>query len=189
MNEIELKFLLFVQEVFKNKFLDFFMPIVTKLGDAGIIWILTAVVLLFMPKFRKVGATMGLALCLGLLIANCGLKPLVQRVRPYDYLFNTTGENIKLLVAAQSDFSFPSGHTLASFESATVLLIANRRLGVYAMVLAVIIALSRIYLFMHYPSDVLFGALLGVGIGFLATYIVNKAIGTYKNRKAKKSTL
>lgn len=182
MNEFELKILLMVQEVFQCAFLDFFMPLITHLGDAGIFWIIVAVVLLFIPKYRKVGITMGVALLLGLLIVNCGLKPLVARVRPYDYLFQKTGETFKLLIAAQSDFSFPSGHTLASFESATVLYLFNKKIGIAAFVLAVLIALSRIYLFVHYPSDVLFSVILGVGIGLFATFAVNKLFDRSKVR-------
>ena len=180
MNEFELKILLWVQDVFQCAFLDFLMPRVTALGDAGIIWILAAIVLVLIPKCRKVGITMGVALVLGLLIVNCGLKPLVARIRPYDYLFQTTGENFKLLIAAQSDFSFPSGHTLASFESATVLLAYNRKAGIAAFVLATVIALSRIYLFVHYPSDVLFSVVLGIGIGLFAALAVNKLFYRFK---------
>ena len=182
MNDFELDILLWVQEVLKCAALDFVMPIVTRLGDAGIFWILVAVVLLFIPKCRKIGITMGVALMIGLLVVNCGLKPLVARVRPYDYLFLKTGETFNLLIGAESDFSFPSGHTLASFEAATVIWLFNRKWGFAADALAVMIALSRVYLFVHYPSDVLCSVILGIGFAHLARFIVDKIYDRFSGR-------
>ena len=179
MNDFELKLLIWVQDIFKCTVLDFFMPLVTRFGDAGIFWITVAVILLFIPKYRKIGITMGVALVVGLLVVNCGLKPLVARVRPYDYLFQKTGDTFALLIGAQSDFSFPSGHTLASFEAATVLFMFNRKFGVAAYFLAVLIAFSRVYLFVHYPSDVLFSVALGIGIAFFARFIVEKTFDRF----------
>lgn len=182
MNDFELKLLLWVQEVFQCAVLDFLMPLVTRLGDAGIFWITVAVVLLFIPKYRKIGITMGVALVIGLLVVNCGLKPLVARIRPYDLLLHKTGEVYPLLIGAQSDFSFPSGHTLASFEAATAIFLFNRKIGVAAYVVGVLIALSRIYLFVHYPSDVLFSVVLGIGIAYLSKFIVCRIFDRYVGR-------
>lgn len=185
MNEIELKILLWMRDVFQCAFLDWFMPLITKLGDEGIFWIAVAVVLLFIPKCRKAGAAIGLSLLIGLLIGNLTLKPLIARIRPYDLYYELNGEHIKLLIDAESSFSFPSGHTLASFEAATALLLNKRKLGIIALVLAILIAFSRMYLFVHYPTDILGGAVLGIGIGFLGSFIVNKAIELYKAKKAR----
>lgn len=187
MNGVELKILHWVQDMFQCGFFDWFMPLITRLGDEGIFWIIVAVVLLLIPKCRKAGAVVGVALLLGLFIGNLGLKPLIERMRPYDFFFETTGERIKLLIDAESSFSFPSGHTLASFEAATALLIHKRKLGKIAIVLAIIIGLSRIYLFVHYPTDVLCGAILGVGIAFLATFIVEKVIELFNKYVLKKA--
>lgn len=164
-------------------FLDFFMPLVTKLGDAGIFWIAVAVVLLFIPKYRKIGLSMGAALLMGLLVCNLTLKPLVARIRPYDLQLEQFGKTISLLVATPHDFSFPSGHTIASFEAATVLLLMNKKMGIPAMILAVLIAFSRLYLYVHYPTDVLASVVLGIGFAFLARFLVQKGYDLYHKKK------
>ena len=164
-------------------FLDAVMPVITVLGDAGIFWIAIAVVLLFFPKTRKIGLGMGAALIMGLLICNCMLKPLTARIRPYDYQLEHFGVTIKLLIEAQHDFSFPSGHTIASFEAATALLLGNKKLGIPAMILAVLIAFSRLYLYVHYPTDVLTSIVLGIGIAILGTFLVKKGYALWESRK------
>jgi len=164
-------------------FLDFVMPIITLLGDAGIFWIAVGVVLAFIPRYRKTGIAMLTALVIGLVVCNITLKPLVGRERPYDYQLKNFGITIDLLIEAQHDFSFPSGHTIASFEAATVLLINNRKLGIPAMVLAVLIAFSRMYLYVHYPTDVLASVILGIGIAYLGNFLVNKVFALWKSGK------
>ena len=166
-------------------FLNATMPIVTLLGDAGIFWIAIAVVLLFIPKYRKVGLGMGAALILGLLVCNVTLKPLCGRIRPYDYELEHFGTTIKLLIEAQHDFSFPSGHTIASFEAATVLWIHNKKVGVPALVLASLIAFSRLYLYVHYPTDVIESMILGIAFAYLGNWIVSKGYAAYEARRAK----
>ena len=168
-----------------NPVLDVVMPIITLLGDAGIFWIACAAVMLFIPKLRKTGLAMGAALVIGLLLCNVTLKPLVGRIRPYDFQMEHFGNEIKLLIDAQHDFSFPSGHTIASFEAATALLINNKKLGIPAMVLAVLIAFSRLYLYVHYPSDVLASVVLGIGIAFLGNFLVNKGYALWEAKKQK----
>ena len=155
-------------------FLDFLMPIITMFGDAGIFWIAWAAVLLIFPKTRKIGLSMGIALILGLLVCNLTLKPLVARIRPYAFQLEHFQKYIVLLVETPSDFSFPSGHTIASFEAATVLLIKNKKMGIPAMVLAVLIAFSRMYLYVHYPTDVLASVVLGVAFAFLGIFLADK---------------
>ncbi len=165
-------------------FLDFLMPLITLLGDAGIFWIAMAVVLLFFPKTRKIGLGMGAALLIGVLVCNVTLKPLVARIRPYDYQLEHFGKVIPLLIEAQHDFSFPSGHTIASFEAATVLMIHSKKAGIPALILATLIAFSRLYLYVHYPTDVLASVVLGIGIGFLGNWLVSKGYSLYESRKA-----
>ena len=165
-------------------FLDVTMPLITVLGNAGIFWILVAVILLCIPKYRKVGLSMGAALIMGLLICNITLKPLVARPRPYDFQLANFGRTIELLIATPHDFSFPSGHTLASFEAATVLCIHNKKLGIPAMILAALIAFSRLYLYVHYPTDVLFSVFLGLGIGILASWLVGKIWDKFQRNQA-----
>lgn len=182
MNVFELKILDFIQEHFKCALLDWFMPFITKLGDKGIFWIAVAVVLLFTKKYRKTGAMMGVALLLGLLVGNLALKPLVARVRPYDM----PGVNVELLVEHLADKSFPSGHALACFEAATVLMINDKRLGIPALIIAVLVALSRLYLYVHYPTDVIAGAVLGILFGFIACIIVNRVVKIYSEKRLAK---
>lgn len=178
MNEFEIKILDFIRERLACPFLDAVMPVITSLANGGIIWIITAVLLLIFKKSRKTGFSIALALITGLIIGNLILKNLVGRIRPYEF-----NEGVEILVARLSDFSFPSGHTLASFEAATVLLIRDKRLGVPALVLAVAIAFSRLYLYVHYPTDVLAGIILGVLIGIFACNTVDRLENRLSERK------
>ena len=148
-------------------FLDAVMPVITLLGNGGVFWILMAIVLVCIPKQRKTGFAMGAALFIGLIVCNITMKPLIARPRPYDYQLEHLGRTISLLITAPHDFSFPSGHTLASFEAATVLMLNNRKLGIPATILAALIAFSRLYLYVHYPTDVLGGAVVGVISGYI----------------------
>lgn len=150
-------------------FMDWLMPLITKFGDGGIFWIAVAVVLLFFKKTRKTGVMLAVSFILGLLVGNLILKPLVARVRPYD--INT---DVVLLVKALSDYSFPSGHTLVSFEAATVLLMVDRRFGIPALILGILVAFSRLYLYVHYPTDVLAGMVLGILFGVIAVLLVRR---------------
>ena len=163
-------------------FLDAVMPVITHLGDGGIFWIVLALTSLCLPKYRKTGLAMGLALLFGLILCNLLLKPLVGRIRPFDYQL-LQGKAIDLLIAAPKDFSFPSGHTIASFEAATALLLHNKKLGIPAMVLAALVAFSRLYLYVHYPTDVIASILLGVGLAFLGSWMVKNGFQIYENRK------
>ena len=167
----------------KCGFLDFLMPLITLLGDAGIFWIACSVVMILIPKTRKTGLALGISLLSGLLVCNVTLKPLVGRIRPYDYQWQFFQKEITLLVEGLHDYSFPSGHTIASFEAATALLIGNRKLGIPAMILAVLIAFSRLYLYVHYPTDVLASIVLGIGIAFLGTFLVKKSYSIWESRK------
>ena len=167
----------------KCGFLDFLMPLITLLGDAGIFWILCSVVMILIPKTRKTGLAMGISLFIGLLVCNVTLKPLVGRIRPYDYQWQFFQKEITLLVEGLHDFSFPSGHTIASFEAATALLIGNKKLGIPAMILAVLIAFSRLYLYVHYPTDVLVSVVLGIAFAFLGSYLVKLGYRLWEKRK------
>ena len=159
---IELSILDWIQTL-HTPFLDKIMVFITSLGDAGIIWIMLSIVLLLIPKTSKSGAVMVVALVVDVLLCNIVLKNLVARTRPYDV---NTG--VHLLVAKLHDYSFPSGHTAASFASVTALYLAGeKKLWKFALVLACLIAISRLYLYVHYPTDVLGGILFGVISGYL----------------------
>jgi undecaprenyl-diphosphatase len=178
----DLPILDWIQANLQSAFMDFIMPIITLFGDAGIFWIACAVVMLIFPKTRKIGLGMGFALVMGLLVCNIMLKPMVARMRPYDYQINVLKKSWsdilvagQLLVGKQSDFSFPSGHTIASFEACTVLMLGNKKLGIPATILAILIAFSRLYLYVHYPTDVLVSIVLGTLFGILG-WMISKAL-------------
>ena len=161
-----------------NPVLDTLMSAITRLGDAGIIWILLCVVLLILPRTRKSGAILMAALLVDLVVCNGILKPLVHRIRPFDV---KTG--IELLVKQPTDYSFPSGHTAASFASVMALYLAGeKKLWISALVLAVLIAFSRLYLYVHYPTDVLGGMIIGVISGALGHWLVQKAEESKKRK-------
>ena len=150
--------------------LDAMMCGITRLGDAGIIWILLCIVLLVLPKTRKSGVIVMAALLVDLVICNGILKPLVHRIRPFDV---RTG--IELLVKRPTDFSFPSGHTAASFASVMALYLAGeKKIWISSLGLAVLIAFSRLYLYVHYPTDVLGGVVAGLAAGALGYWQVKK---------------
>ena len=156
-----------------NPVLDTVMCGITRLGDAGIIWILLCIVLLVLPKTRKSGVILMAALLVDLVICNGILKPLVHRIRPFDV---RTG--IELLVKRPTDFSFPSGHTAASFASVMALYLAGeKKIWISSLGLAVLIAFSRLYLYVHYPTDVLGGIIFGCLSGWLGYHIVKFAEG------------
>ena len=167
----DLPILDWIQAHLQCGFLDFLMPVITLFGEDGIFWIAWAVLMLVLKKHRKTGLGMAFALILGLVVCNMTLKPLIGRIRPYDFQAQNFGITIKLLVDGLHDASFPSGHTIASFEAATVLLLNNKKMGIPAMILACLIAFSRLYLYVHYPTDVLVAIVLGIAFGFLGNWL------------------
>ena len=169
----DLPILEWIQAYLQSDFLDTVMPIITLFGEGGIFWIAWAVILLIIPKTRKIGLSMIIALLLGLLVCNLTLKPLVARVRPYDLQEQDFGVYINLLINRQSDFSFPSGHTIASFEAAVVLLKYSKKMGIPALILAILVSFSRLYLYVHYPSDVLVSVVLGTAFAFIGCALAN----------------
>ena len=181
----DLPILDWIQANLKNGFLDVAMRIITMFGDGGIFWIACAVILLCIPKTRKTGLGMGLALIMGLIVCNITLKPLVQRIRPYDFQQEYFQVTIQLLTERMHDYSFPSGHTIASFEAATVLLINNKKLGIPAMILAVLIAFSRLYLYVHYPTDVIFSIFAGILFAFIGNWLAGKIMARFPGKKGR----
>lgn len=171
----DLPILDWIQANLKSDLLDTVMPIITLFGDGGVFWIAIAVLLLCIPKTRKIGLGMGFALLMGLVVCNITLKPLVGRIRPYD-LQEQLGVTIPLLTERMHDYSFPSGHTIASFEASVVLLKNNKWMGIPAVILAVLIAFSRLYLYVHYPTDVIFSVFAGILFAFLGDALANKVV-------------
>ena len=180
----DLPILDWIQANLQSGIMDKVMPIVTVFGDGGIFWIAWSVLLLLFPKTRKTGLGMAIAMMMGLIICNMILKPVVGRIRPYDFQ-EQMGVLINLLIEKEHSLSFPSGHTIASFEAATAILLRHKKLGIAAMILAILIAFSRMYLYVHYPTDVIASVFLGIGLAFLASWIVNKVSAAISAKKAK----
>lgn len=149
----------FIQQYLHNPVTDAMFPFITYLGELGACWIFLALVLLFIKKYRRAGALMLAAMLLGTLLGEGLLKHLLCRPRPFQYMGL---DPAFLLIDPPSGFSFPSGHSCASFAAATALFLQHKKPGLLAFLLAVLIAFSRVFLFVHFPSDVLAGALLGV---------------------------
>ena len=170
MLDVEFTILDFIQNQFRTPFGDFVMPLISKLGNGGIIWLVLSGLLCVFPKYRKAGVTMLTALALDVLLCNVMLKPLVGRMRPF-----TVNTGMELLINAPKDFSFPSGHTAASFAAAFALLFVKNKLWIPSMILASLIAFSRLYLYVHYPTDVLAGILLGLIVSVAANVICRLA--------------
>ncbi len=162
----DLPILDWIQANLQSGFMDAFMPFITKFGDHGTFWMIVAAILFIIPKTRKTGLGMAIAMMIGLLVCNVTLKPLVGRIRPYD-LQAELGITIQLLGERMHNFPFPSSHTLASFEAAVVLLKNSKKMGIPAMILAVLIAFSRLYLYVHYPTDVIVSVILGTLFAFI----------------------
>ena len=162
---IELQILNAIQTI-HHPILDLIMCGITKLGNAGIIWILLTAILLILPKTRKTGMILALALVADVILCNGILKNLVARTRPFDV--NTA---VQLLITRPHDYSFPSGHTAASFAAVSALYLAGeKKLWKGACVLAVLIAFSRLYLYVHYPTDILGGIVVGILAGAIGYY-------------------
>lgn len=163
--------LLFIQEHLRFALLDPVMVLVSTLGNAGMIWILLGVLLTALPKTRKMGVFALASLLVCFLINNGLLKNLVARPRPYTQL-----SELVMLMPCPSDHSFPSGHTCAAFATAGSLLWSGKNklwgLRVPALILAVLTGWSRLYVGVHFPTDVLAGAL----IGLLGSYVVTGAL-------------
>ena len=172
---MELAILNWIQDFLRTGWLDGIMVFITTLGDAGAVWIVLALVLLCFRKTRPAGLTVAAALVLDLVVCNGVLKPLFGRVRPC-----VVNPAVELLVACPTDASFPSGHTAASFAAAGALRAAGSRLWLPSLVLAALIAFSRLYLYVHWPSDVLCGAVLGWALGYAARWLLGKVRGLRK---------
>ncbi len=151
----------------QNPACDAILSVLTTLGNSGMIWILAAIILLCTKRYRKAGLALSLALILCLVSGNILLKNLFARTRPF-----LADNTIELLIPPPSGYSFPSGHTYSSFAAAFVLSKTDHRFSLPAFALAGLIGFSRIYFQVHYPTDVLAGLLLGLGIGWISSRIL-----------------
>lgn len=161
--------LYWIQENLRVSFLDMPMAFLSRLGDAGLIWLIIIAVLLITPKYRRAGLTALLAIVFSLIICNLILKPLIHRARPYELY-----DYITVLIKYPTDFSFPSGHVSSSFAVSVALTCSFKKKGVWFIILAALISFSRLYVGVHFPTDILAGIVTGIVSGLLAVFIVNK---------------
>ena len=167
-NTFDHSILYWIQESLRTEALSPAVKFITHLGDAGLFWILLALALTFFRKTRRVGVTCIISMIIGLVITNLVIKNWAARIRPYDF-FN----DLSIIIERQKDFSFPSGHTSNSFACAWVIFrMAKKRYGVPALLLAILISLSRLYVGVHYPTDVAAGVVIGIVSAECARLIV-----------------
>ncbi len=155
-----------IQSNLRCAFLDFSMPGVSMYADHGIVLVGICVVLLLIRSRRACGANVFAGMACGGIIGNLILKNLIARQRPC-----WINQDISMLVAIPKDYSFPSGHTMHTFIVAMVLMHYDKRLGIPALIMAVLVGFSRLYLYVHFPTDVIAGAILGIVIGIVSTSV------------------
>ena len=166
-----------IQRYLQSGIMDRAMVFITSLGDGGRIWIVIGLALCAVPRYRKAGIWLLISLQMGSLVSNYMLKPLIARPRPYEGLM------IPLLIDPPGGFSFPSGHTASSFAAAAALALAGHRMGIPALVLASLIAFSRMYLYVHYPTDILGGTAVGLVCAAAVGLIIDKGEKWYRRKR------
>ena len=161
-----------LMETFSHPVLDKIMIFISSLGNKGMIWIAIGVLFFLFgwknQQWRTRGLLVLFSLAANLLVCNAVLKPLVDRTRPYYVLEYTP------LIPPVGDPSFPSGHTAASFAAATAIYAINKKWGIAAYLFAAIMGFSRLYLGVHFPTDVLFGAIIGMAAAKIVVHIFRK---------------
>ena len=155
-NSVDNYILFIIKKYIKNRYLDILMPLTTKLGNLGFIWIMMAMVLILDKPYRAIGNSVILTLILGTAMGEGVVKHLVRRVRPCKY------KNYNLLISMPITYSFPSGHALSSFAVAEVLSMSFGQYKFIFLGIAFLIAFSRLYLDVHYPTDVIAGIMIGI---------------------------
>lgn len=160
-----------IQRVLGCGFMDTVMPVITKFCDDGIFFIALTVVLLIFPKTRKLGLAAALALIINHVATNMVIKNIVCRPRPCHL------REVELLVSMPSSYSFPSGHTSTSFAVTAALMIMDREKWLRWLpvgILSCLIAFSRLYLYVHFPTDVLGGILVGACSGVCGALLAKR---------------
>lgn len=149
--------------------LDKIMVALSTLGNAGIFWIVLSVILLIPKKYRKSGFQMMLSMALCYIVGNLILKNLIARDRPC-----WIHPSVQLLVKSPWDYSFPSGHSMNGFTASVAMLCNDRKIGIPAVILAAFIAFSRLYNFVHFPTDVIAGIVIGIVMALLVNYLMKR---------------
>ncbi len=167
---IDSSILLWIQSNLRADWLTPIMTFITSLGNNAYFWIATILILFCFKKTRKVAIVAAVSMGVCFLINNGILKTLVDRTRPYDAV-----NGLVPLVERMHDSSFPSGHTSISFSVAMIYyFMLDKRIGIASLVLATLIGFSRLYVGVHYPTDVLAGCIVGIGSACLVWYVYKK---------------
>lgn len=174
MQAVEFDILFALQNLYCG-WLNTVMRIFTELGNNGIVWILIGLGCICFRKSRRCGILMLLTMAICFVFGNGLIKNLVARPRPFQLI----DREIVLLISPPGEYSFPSGHTLHGFAAAVTIFLHNKKAGAAAIVVAVLIAFSRLYFFVHFPTDVLAGMILGT-LAALLVYIVAKRVKPVK---------
>lgn len=170
MTDLDIGILYWLQDHVVCSFLTPVMKIATTLGNAGIIWIILCLILMIPKSTRKIGIVAALSLAIVSILNNFVIKIIVARPRPF------TQADIELLINAPKSYSFPSGHAASSFATATAVFLGDKKLGIVVLIIAALVAFSRLYFFVHYPSDVLVGAMEGAFTAIVVAKIVDQAM-------------
>ena len=173
LQNLDTSILLYIQDFIRTPFLTAIMVFFSKIGNLGLVWIITGLILLIPSKTRRGGFDLLACLLFAYIVNDLFIKELVARIRPYDAI-----NNLSILVAPESSYSFPSGHTNTSFASAFVLTRSYGKKGAWAYIPAVLIAVSRCYVGVHYPSDVLAGMVVGTLVSFAVYWLLHKYVKT-----------
>ena len=167
--KFDFEILFFIQKYIRNDFLDVVVPFYTSLGEDGIIWIVIGLIMLIPKKTRKCGIMVLVALLVMLVTNNIILKNIIARPRPcakYPEMVD--------LVHVPSSYSFPSGHTVSAIAVAVTIFLQHKKLGIAALVMAVVMGLTRLYVFVHFPTDVYGGMIVGTAIALFVYWAEKK---------------
>lgn len=158
-----------VQEI-HNPILNSIMIFFTKIGDIGLVWLVLGLVLFFFKKTRKAGILLYLSQLLNIIVVTI-LKDTIQRPRPF-----LTLTDLHPLISLPTSYSFPSGHASSAFAGALIIAYMFRKWLVPAYIVAIMIAVSRVYLGVHYPSDIIVGAVIGTLSSIIIIALYNKLL-------------